>query len=257
MQRDLNAVVDWSLKNRLAFNVPKCKIMTYSRSSKPILFEYTMRETTLARVTEMKDLGILFQDNLTFRKHILEITNRAFKMLGFVLRTARHFNRGQTLRVLYDSLVRPIIESGSVIWGPNEKLYILKLEQIQKRFLRRLYYLEYGIYPYLFPSLFVMGCLGYNTLERRRKDYVCRHFFKLLRGIIHNPEILSRINLYVPENYTRSRSHHLFYIPKGKTNLLADLPTTRAVRYFNDLAPSVDMFDISYAEFVKFIDMYI
>jgi hypothetical protein len=255
LQMDVDSLVVWSNENKLAFNVPKCSIMTYTRSHNPIRHQYTMNTLDLNRVTEMKDLGVTFQDDMTFRKHILGIESRANRMLGFVLRNASFFKCGKTLRVLYEALVRSILESGSIIWGPDDVTYSLVLEKVQKRFLRYLYRVEYGYYPYLYPSLFVMGCLNYSTLKIRRADYICRHFYKLIYGIVHNPSLLSDINLFVPDSYGRTRSHILFYPPRGRTNIIYVLPASRAVRYFNVLATHLDIFNVTYTEFTEYVGL--
>ena len=128
------------------------------------------------------------------------------------------------------------------------------LEKVQKRFLRWLYFFRYGYYPYLYPSKFIMGCLGFYSLEHRRDTYYARHFFKLMNGIISNPTILSELNLFFPQAFGRSRSHLMFYPPQGRTNIISESPVGNAVRILNLLAPQVDLFGTTYARFVTQIE---
>jgi hypothetical protein len=249
LQEDIDGVMKWSIVNELYFSTPKCHVLTYSRTKNPLFADYTMNNVALARVDEVKDLGILYKPDMTFGSHIQLTVERAYKMLGFMLRNSVKFKNPNTLRILYDSLVRSILESGSLIWSPHEVTYIIALEKVQKKFCRHLYRVSYGNYPYLFPSLFVNGCLGISTLQVRRDEYLCRHFFKLLHGIISNPKILQEIQIYVPDSYSRSRRHSLFYLPSGRTNIMMYSPLCKAIRIFNQLSRHIDIFHISYNSF--------
>jgi hypothetical protein len=255
LQQDLDSLVSWSFVNRLFFSPPKCFVMSYSRSRDPILMDYTMNNSTLLRVTEIKDLGVIYTCDLSFKQHIITIVKKASMTLGFVLRNAAYFKNPRTLNLLYETLVRTILESASIIWAPHQILYELMIERIQKKFARHLYRLTYGYYPYLFPSLFVMGCLGMSTLRKRRDEYLCRHFFKLINGIIHNPVILREMKFYVPDAYSRSRSHVLFYPPRSRTNLVSNSPIGKVITILNILSADIDLFNISYSEFIKRIEI--
>jgi hypothetical protein len=111
--------------------------------------------------------------------------------------------------------------------------------------------MTYGYYPYyyMYPSLFVFGCLNITTLEKRRREYLCRHFFKLITGIINNPQVLMELNLYVPDDYSRSRSHVLFYIHRGRTNVVRNSPINRAMLLMNRMSDDIDIFNVTYQFF--------
>jgi hypothetical protein len=254
LQADIDAVSEWSKVNNLPFSVKKCNMMTYTRSKQPVDFDYKMAETFLSRVNSIRDLGIIFTQDYKFSKHIRDITERAYRVLGFVLRNSRGFRSVETIVVLYQSLVRSILESGSIIWNPSENSHIVILERVQKRFLRWLYFFRYGYYPYLYPSLFVMGCLGFCSLKHRRETYYARHFFKLLNEVISNPTILSELNLFVPQAYGRCRRHLLFYPPQSRTNIYAQSAIGNAIRILNSLSHHVDFFAISYGQFIDQIE---
>jgi hypothetical protein len=249
LQRDIDSLVDWSDLNKLKFSAPKCHIMTYTKKRNPIRCDYSMENSKLERVLEVKDLGITYVENFSFHKHIEITVDKAVRMLGFIIRSTSNFENAKTIKLLYDSLVRSILESGSIIWSPYEATYILKLERVQKKFARFYYKLTYGYYPYLFPSLFVNGCLDMSTLQKRRKEYLVRHFFKVLRGIISNPDILQLLQLYVPDCYGRSRRHNLFYCPSGRTNIVAHSPINTACQLLNDMSEQIDIFNVEYNEF--------
>jgi hypothetical protein len=104
-----------------------------------------------------------------------------------------------------------------------------------------MYKIKYGYYPYMYPTLFVLGCLDMTTLERRRQIYLCRHFFKIISGHLSNPEVLSEINFYAPQAYSRAREHYLFYPPRGRTGLIAASPVSRAMHALNGISQEIDL----------------
>lgn len=207
----------------------------------------------MKRVEEVRDLGICFSTDLNFRKHVVNICSRAYRNLGFILRQAHEFNNIKALKVLYDALVRSHLEYSAAVWGPSEAKYKLMLERIQNKFARFLYlkyYQVYPGYPLLYPTLFVLGMVGYFKLETRREVALALYLFKVLRGKICNPEILAEIRFCVPDEYVGRRlPPPLLAVPRARTNLLQRAPLTRAVRTLNAIANHLDLFSCSLNDF--------
>ena len=101
-----------------------------------ILFDYTLSDNVLHRVSEIKDLGVTFSSNLCFNVHITNVVNKAFRMLGFIRRNTKHIKDSGTIKVLYNSYVRARFEYCSPVWSPSTKLWTKKIERVQKRFVR-------------------------------------------------------------------------------------------------------------------------
>ena len=80
-----------------------------------------------------KDLGLLPSSNLSWNSHIDSITARANRGLGLVKRTCKDFKDITTLRTLYCSLVRPLLEYSCETWNPHTQRSINRLEAIQRR----------------------------------------------------------------------------------------------------------------------------
>ncbi|KAG4068527.1 hypothetical protein HA402_004868 [Bradysia odoriphaga] len=64
LQDDLVAVHRWCGENGLELSIGKCKVMSFYRKRNPILYAYVIGDERLARVKEMKDLGVTFTENL-------------------------------------------------------------------------------------------------------------------------------------------------------------------------------------------------
>jgi Reverse transcriptase (RNA-dependent DNA polymerase) len=70
IQRDLNRLARWCDQNALPLNVSKCKEITFTRSSAPIYFTYTIGPSTLGRVDSIADLGVILDSEMSSRSHI-------------------------------------------------------------------------------------------------------------------------------------------------------------------------------------------
>jgi len=65
LQRSLNGVSEWRIANRLPLNAAKCSVMTITRKHSSFSYSYTMDQVPLARVTNVRDLGVLVDSKLT------------------------------------------------------------------------------------------------------------------------------------------------------------------------------------------------
>ena len=74
---------------------------------------------------ELKDLGVIVDNHLTFRNHIAGKVNKANQIIVFL--DEHNFN------LLYKSLVRPHIEYGNIVWSPFWKADMNLIENVQKR----------------------------------------------------------------------------------------------------------------------------
>ncbi|KAJ2939092.1 hypothetical protein O0L34_g10280 [Tuta absoluta] len=232
LQRDINSVHRWSIDNNLHFNYSKCEMMTFSRSHQPLLFQYSVGGTSMARVQRVRDLGVQFDPQLTFRDHVLNVAIAANRRLGFVLRNSASLTPTAT-QTLYAALVRSILETSSNVWSPHEDKYILMLEQVQKRFLRSLYKKVFSWYPYMYPTLFIQGQLGYQSLEVRRSLALARFFLGVLKNKIDSSALLGLfLKLSVPDVHQLARLR-----PRARGPLAA--PPTRTVNHEHSPVASV------------------
>jgi len=60
------------------------------KSNTYTLVDHRNQEAVLERYDKVKDLGVLFDDKLSFREHIQDKINKAYMMLGIIKRNFRH-----------------------------------------------------------------------------------------------------------------------------------------------------------------------
>ena len=128
--------------NHLRLNFSKCYKLTFARILSPLIYEYNLGSNKISSVTSLKDLGILFDNKLTFRDHINVTIRKCNKKWGFIRRNTVDFKNWDVIRHLYISLTKSVIMFVSMLWRPFYKNNINRLESIQHRVIRYLAYKE-------------------------------------------------------------------------------------------------------------------
>lgn len=248
LQEDIASVYRWSVANKLLFNLSKCYVCSFTRSSIPIVTQYELGPVPIERVFSVKDLGVVFDTRLTFNDHIRDLASNSFRRLGFVTRNVRDFYDPVAIKILYNALVRSKLEASAVVWNPHEKTYVLLLEKVQKSFLRMLYKKIYGYYPFMYPTNFLLGTLGYNSLEVRRNFKLLGVACRVLRGDSECPELVEQlVKLVVPDVpriALRPRLRPLLAVPAARTVSHRNSPILRALALLNSLLVSAPQCDL-------------
>ncbi|XP_050540411.1 uncharacterized protein LOC126905062 [Daktulosphaira vitifoliae] len=231
LQDDPNRFSKWLNSMGLSLNLTKCKVFTYHRTKHPIVFHYSITAVNISReLNSITDLGFKFSYNLDPMLHIDYVCCKAFKALGLIMRLAKDFKQGLSLKVLLCSIVRPILEYGSVVWDPYTALGSLQLERVQQKFLRFVSYSlnivcpnhDYAPVSYL---------LGLSSLAARRRNAGINFLIGLLNGNIDSPSLLSLICFRVPQRATRNNAP--FVVPHCLTNYAKNEPLRRLMTNAN------------------------
>lgn len=239
LQYDLDSMAEWSQRNRLSLNIAKCKIVTFHRKRQPVLFDYQINSEVLLRETQMRDLGIVFDDKLSFTVHIDYVISKAYAMLGFVMRICSDFKDPRAIKSLYFAHVRSHLEFGSVVWCPNYATHSNRIESIQKRFMCHIFK-KFGWYRYVqfAPYAFKCDLLNIKSLEQRRRDACAVFIFDILSGKINSPSLLNLIDINIPSRQLRLST--MLRIPQHRTNYGAKEPISNAMAIFNSVSNLFD-----------------
>ena len=243
LQEDLNRLCVYCDDNLLHLNLDKCAVISYSRKRNPIDYSYLLNSIQIKRVSVVKDLGVLLDSGLLFRDHVDYIVNKAFRMLGFILRISKEFKNTSTVILLYNSMVRTILEYSSTVWNPQYGQYIDKLENLQNKLFKYLKYKNNS-------SDETVDYMTLTSLRNRRMVRDQLFLYKILRNEIDTPYILDKISLKCPRSNTR-RNNCLFYLPFVNNNYTSNSFVNRACKLHNDSFSEFDIFHLSYRAFKK------
>lgn len=248
VQSDLDRFSAYCLQNKLYLAHDKCLQISFTKNKNKILYNYEIGGHVLNKVTEVRDLGVTLDEKLTFDKHIDKICTKAYRMLGFVLRTTKPFKKASTFLTLYKTFVRSQLDYASTIWNPHYAVYTNQIEMVQKKFLRAMHYrLTRSKLSYV--DLLKTYNLTSLTDRRTITDSIILH--NICNNYYNCPQLIRKINFRVPS--LRTRSKHLFSVPSCLTNAGKRTPLHRICSKHNDEHLSVDLFSNSRVQFKKLI----
>lgn len=204
LQALLDMFVSWCRRNKLVVNISKCLVMSFTRSKRMIPFDYSIDGVVLQKVDQVRDLGVLMDPKLTFDLQRVSVISKANRQLGFISKISKDFRDPYCLKSLYCSLVRPILEYAAIVWLPYQLTWILRIERVQKRFIRRaLRSLPWRDPVNLPPYPARCRLLNIQPLQSRRTTQQATFVAKLLNGEVDSPNLLSLINFRTPQRTLR------------------------------------------------------
>ena len=132
-KRDINTelknVNTWLKLNKLSLNAQKTKLMIFHRKQKQVdEINVQINGTQIERVESFNFLGIMLDENLTWKSHIEMVAKKISKVTGILYRLKNIFQEN-VLFVLYNSLIVSYINYGLLLWG----VHVHKLEHLQKK----------------------------------------------------------------------------------------------------------------------------
>lgn len=235
LQSDLDGIMNWCLVNEMEFNIEKCQVMRFGRLRSLYNFNYNIDKKTLKDINSVKDLGVYFDRKMDFIGHIQFITNKAFKMLGFIKRSMKHFNSVETMKTVYCANVRSILEYASVIWSPSYSCHKQSLERVQRKFFK---WVTFKLRLPTTSENYNQETIGLMSLELRRKNFDIMLIFKVINNFIDCEYLMSKIRLNCRPEFLRTRE--VLHIDFTPTNYGLNNPLIRSQRLANNCP--VDLF---------------
>lgn len=101
------------------------------------LSNYTINDLPLIHLDSTRDLGVEIDSKLSYNNHIHSIVTKASQRVGLLFRgfLCRDID---FMRKAFTTYVLPILEYNSVVWSPTLKKHIDSLENVQRRFTKRI-----------------------------------------------------------------------------------------------------------------------
>ena len=186
LQEDLNCLLDWTHANNMKMNSDKFELMKYG----PLYdikqdTSYQAHHQTITPTQHTRDLGITMSADGTFTQHIIDTTNTAKKLTGWILRTFTTRDRACML-TLWKALVLPRLEYCCQLWSPHKTGDIIKLEALQRSFTSKIWGIQHMNYWERLRHL------NLYSLQRRRERYLVIYVWKILEKMV--PDVGLQIN---------------------------------------------------------------
>ena len=218
LNEELNEIVKWLKVNKLTLNVDKTQCMLFTRKKCNTKLSIKIENSFITQVTKTKFLGIIIDEKLNWKDHILYISNKISKATGVIIK-ARMLGK-KALLSLYYSLVYPYLTYCCQVWGATYLYNIEILNKLQKKAIRIICsQSKYAHTEPLYKELKILDVKNiYNYLVGQ---FIFRYHNNLL------PDVFD--SYFIRNNTTHeyeTRHRNLFRIPDYKTNL-----GKRSIRY--------------------------
>jgi len=195
-QQEVENILQWAKTWQLSVAFEKCAIL-HLNPSKSLQYEYTMGDIKLATKSQIRDLGVIIDDNLLFDRHIDIIATKAGQISNMIFQNFKCRDL-RFLCMTYKAFIRPVLEYANETYFPKYMKDLAKLENVQRSFTRRI------------PALREMSfkerlvALKLSTLEERRIKSGLLLIYKYLNHLIK----ITDLPLIVKQQTVRARRGH-------------------------------------------------
>ena len=132
INQDLQQLHTWAQTWYMSFNTSKTKYMIISNKYVPQAYPtIELNNVEIEKVSCFKQLGLYFDEKMTWESHIDHIVSIANKKIGLMWKVILQFPR-TCAETIYASYVRPILDYGCAIYNNCSRLLSDKLECTEK-----------------------------------------------------------------------------------------------------------------------------
>jgi hypothetical protein len=227
LQEDLRRVHEWSITWQLSVAIQKCSVFVFgSFVDAP---QYSLGNAQLEVTNEINDLGFLLSQNQKFSAHCSRISKRALRLSAHIFRVFKTRTTKFLLK-MFQTYVRPIVESGPQVWSPHLLKDIDVIEKVQRSFTKRIPEVRHMSYPDRLKALKL------DSLEQRRIVADLSLMYKIIRNLID----LEFDQFFAFSAYVGPRSHDLkLQIPHAAVDTIKNSFSYRTPKIWNSLPQEI------------------
>ena len=258
LNKDLENINNWLVKNRLILNAKKTVCMligTHQRLSKleKVKLNIKVGDSVLTQVSEAKLLGVHIDPHLSWQPHIHSLCSKVSKKLG-LLRRLRKVMPHNTMKTIYNTLVLPLMDYADIIWGTAAQTHVNEVFKLQKRAARIL--MGASRYAHTTP---ILRQLNWLTVQQRVKLHRAVLMYKATHKLA--PKYISekfiRISEINSKRNTRASHRGDFVVPKPRLEIFKKSLVYTGATEWNTLptdikdCQTVDSFKHHYIKYLK------
>ena len=213
LNSELNKVHNWLVANKLSLNVAKSNVLAFrtkNRNDQPFL-NLHINEKKLNEKTSAKYLGLIFYNKLLWYHHLDHVASKLIKSNG-LLAKLRHFIPPTKFNMLYNALIQPHLDYGSLCWSSAAHSTLHHIEKLQNKSIRLLHFKKYqDPTPPLYKKSEILPL----------KQNIILNQTKFIWKFTKNKLPTSIINLFDQQNIKigiRNTVDHKLFLPFQRTN---------------------------------------
>ena len=131
INKELEKINEWLSINKLSLNVKKTKYIIFHHNRQKmdeVTLNLEINKQPIIRVKEFCFLGLTLNEQLSWKNHIHDVSNKISKTVG-VLNKLKHTLPCHVLKLIYSSLILPRLYYCNLAWGHSPD----RLIKLQKR----------------------------------------------------------------------------------------------------------------------------
>ena len=168
--------MDWSNEHQLPISIRKCSCIVLGNIDTSDV-HYSVNDQPVNTVSEVRDLGVIFDSSLKFNSHISGIVAKANSRAPLIHKCFVSRNPEILLRA-FKVYLRPLLEYATCVWSPHCNYAIDNIEAVQRKFAKRLKGCEDIEYPAR------LSYLHLQSLERRRLSADLILTYRIIFGLV-------------------------------------------------------------------------
>ena len=192
LSHDINNFSNWCNKNNLVINTKKskCMIITSRQRRKHLThteLTLSVNGQKLECVDNLKILGLIIDENLSWKYHIDNLCKNLSSLTGLIWRIRNYLSYDMKV-LFYNSFILSRLDYCICIWGGATKIYLEKLHKIQKRVARIILNVDFNEmtskdmfynlkWMSIYDRIYFKRCIGmYKIANDLVPQYICDNF---------------------------------------------------------------------------------
>ena len=140
VNNELHKIGEWFKANRLSLNIKKTKYTFFHKNSVkdniPLkLPELKIANRAIERTHAIKFLGVLLDENITWKNHICSVEKKLAKNIGLLYR-AKYFLDESSLKTVYFSYIHSYLNYANIAWASTYQTKLKTVHYHQKHAVR-------------------------------------------------------------------------------------------------------------------------
>ncbi|KAL9967850.1 hypothetical protein ACROYT_G026148, partial [Oculina patagonica] len=224
----------WFRANRLSLNLTKTNFMEFKPRQKQSSsdFNVVINETVIAQVNETVFLGVVLDDNLTWKSHISSLAIKISKSIGIIFRSSFYLST-PSLRMLYNAVILPYLNYCNLVWGSTYKTNLQRIVILQKRVIRMVNKSYYKAHTE--PIFKKLNLLKFQDIHLM---LLGQFMFSFKNAILPQKfENIFTINNQI--HCYNTRHANSFRLPLCRTNIRQFSVFFQGPKFFNSLPPEI------------------
>ncbi|XP_024892122.1 uncharacterized protein LOC112467653 [Temnothorax curvispinosus] len=242
ISKDANAIFDYANVNGLKLNPAKSKVIIFGsgininnidlNALPPIIVNHT----PLPYVSEVRNLGVCFESNLSWNKHVSHVSQRVHHAL-YKLKFSKNSLSTELRIKLVTSLVLPHLDYCCLVYHGLSKELNLKLQRLVNCCIRFIFNLRKDEHITQYRRR-----LGWLSVENRRLYFLGCQMYRII--YMGSPAYLSELFTPLSPSLRRSTriancSSQTFHIPAFRTEIYRNSFLISAIYFWHSLPDNI------------------